>query len=199
MPRPKSHTKDALVEAAMQRFWQYGYAATSMDDLVKATGVSRHGIYSDIGGKRDLFLAGFAAYRDTVVAPALAAMAADGTSTSGLDGIRAYFETQIDLAERVGLPGPGCLVANAMTETAPHDEDVAAEVAAHNQRLTEAFENALRRAAPHLSDTDTASLGAFLTLTAQGLWSISRTTDRASQLRTYVGTLLDLLERRIAP
>lgn len=199
MPRPKSHTKDALVEAAMQRFWQYGYAATSMDDLVKATGVSRHGIYSDIGGKRDLFLAGFAAYRDTVVAPALAAMAADGTSTSGLDGIRAYFETQIDLAERVGLPGPGCLVANAMTETAPHDEDVAAEVAAHNQRLTGAFETALRSDAPNLSDEDIASLGAFLTLTAQGLWSISRTTDQASELRTYVGTLLDLLKQRIAP
>lgn len=183
----------------MQRFWQYGYAATSMDDLVKATGVSRHGIYSDIGGKRDLFLAGFAAYRDTVVAPALAAMAADGTSTSGLDGIRAYFETQIDLAERVGLPGPGCLVANAMTETAPHDEDVAAEVAAHNQRLTGAFETALRSDAPNLSDEDIASLGAFLTLTAQGLWSISRTTDQASELRTYVGTLLDLLKQRIAP
>ena len=174
----------------MQRFWHYGYAATSMDDLVKATGVSRYGIYSDVGGKRDLFLAGFAAYRDTVVAPALAAMETGG--------IRAYFETQIDLAERVGLPGPGCLVANAMTETAPHDAGVATEVAAHNQRLTEAFERALRMAAPHLSDTDTASLSAFLTLTAQGLWSISRTTDQASVLRAYVGTLTDLLEQRIA-
>ncbi|MFN3213137.1 MAG: TetR/AcrR family transcriptional regulator [Henriciella sp.] len=91
MPRPKSHTKDALVEAAMHRFWHYGYAATSMDDLVKATGVSRHGIYSDVGGKRALFLAGFAAYRDTVVAPALAAMETGGTGASGLDGIRAYF------------------------------------------------------------------------------------------------------------
>ena len=182
----------------MQRFWHYGYAATSIDDLVKATGVSRHGIYSDVGGKRDLFLAGFAAYRDTVVAPALAAMEIGGTSAPGLGGIRAYFETQIKLAERIGLPGPGCLVANAMTETAPHDEGIATKVAAHNQRLTEAFENALRSAAPNLYDKDLASLGAFLTLTAQGLWSISRTTDQASVLYDYVGTLLDLLEQRIA-
>jgi hypothetical protein len=54
-------------------------------------------------------------------------------------------------------------------------------------------------AAPHLSDANTASLGALLTLTAQGLWSISRTTDQASVLHDYVGTLLDLLEKRIAP
>ncbi|MFN3213138.1 MAG: hypothetical protein ACE37M_08535 [Henriciella sp.] len=103
------------------------------------------------------------------------------------------------MAESVGLPGPGCLVANAMTETAPHDQDVATKVTEHNQRLTEAFKTALRSAAPNLSGKDIASLGAFLTLTAQGLWSISRATDQASELRDYVGTLLDLLETRIAP
>ena len=194
MPRPKSHTKDSLVEAAMHRFWRYGYSATSMGDLVKATGVSRHGIYSDVGGKRDLFLEGFTAYRETVVRPALQAMT---NGDCGLAGIRAYFETQIDLAESVGLPGPGCLVANAMTETAPHDERVAAKVAEHNQCLATTFEKALNLAAPNLPKKDIAALGAFLTLSAQGLWSISRTTDQASALRNYVGTLLDLLQQRI--
>ncbi|MEO1660784.1 MAG: TetR/AcrR family transcriptional regulator [Pseudomonadota bacterium] len=195
MPRAKTHTKHALIEAAMHHFWRYGYSATSMDDLVKATGVSRHGIYSDVGGKQDLFLCGFAAYRDTVVAPALRAMAA---SDGGLAGIRAYFETQIDLAESVGLPGPGCLVANAMTETAPHDDRVQAEVDAHNQRLTKAFEQALKSAAPDLDAKASASLSAFLTLTAQGLWSMSRSADQAQILRDYVETLLGLVQLRIA-
>ncbi|MEO0608519.1 MAG: TetR/AcrR family transcriptional regulator [Pseudomonadota bacterium] len=196
MPRPKTHTKDSLIQAAMHQFWRYGYGATSMDDLVKATGVSRHGIYAYVGGKQDLFLQGFDAYRDTVVAPALRALQA---GEHGLAGIRAYFDTQIDLAERVGLPGPGCLVANAMTETAPHDDRVQAQVEAHNQRLTRAFDDALKAAAPRLDRQTAAALSAFLTLTAQGLWSMSRTTNHAQTLRDYVETLLDLVKLRIDP
>ncbi|MEM6902905.1 MAG: acetate--CoA ligase family protein, partial [Pseudomonadota bacterium] len=38
-----------------------------------------------------------------------------------LDAIAQYFETQISAAEQAGLPGPGCFVANAATEVAPHD------------------------------------------------------------------------------
>lgn len=165
-----------------------------MDDLVKTTSVSRHGIYSDVGGKRELFLEGFEAYQGVVVTPALTAME---QATSGLRGIRIYFETQIALAESGGLPGPGCLVANAMTETAPHDEDVAAKVAAHNERLTSAFTAAIMKAAPYLPKHQCAALGGFLTLTAQGLWSMSRTVNQASILHDYVQTLMELLERRL--
>lgn len=194
MPRPRTHTKDSLIEAAMHKFWRFGYEATSMDDLVKATGVSRHGIYSDVGGKRELFLESFEAYQKAIVTPALSAME---TATSGLSGIRSYFETQIALAESGGLPGPGCFVANAMTETAPHDEDVAAKVATHNERLTAGFMTAITKAAPNLPQQDRDALSAFLTLTAQGLWSMSRTIGQASRLHAYVGTLMDILERRL--
>lgn len=195
MPRPRTHTKETLIEAAMHRFWRYGFEATSMNDLVKATGISRHGIYSDVGGKRELFLEGFRAYQITVVEPALRAME---TAKPGLSGIQSYFDTQIALAESDGLPGPGCLVANAMTETAPHDEDVAARVTAHNRRLTAAFMAAITRAAPSLPEQERESLSAFLTLTAQGLWSMSRTIDQASVLYDYVGTLMDIMERRLS-
>jgi len=195
MPRSKTHTREALIEAAMHRFWRYGYESTSMDDLVKATGVSRHGIYSDVGGKRKLFLEGFSAYEATIVRPALNAME---TAPSGLSGIQRYFETQIALAKSNGLPGPGCLVANAMTETAPHDEKVAAKVEEHNKHLTASFMTALTKAAPNMSQKDRAALSAFLTLTAQGLWSMSRTISQASTLYDYVRTLMDILERRLA-
>jgi len=165
-----------------------------MDALVKATGVSRHGIYSDVGGKRELFLEGFTAYQNRVVAPALLAIE---SSESGLSGIYKYFETQISLAASGGLPGPGCLVANAMTETAPHDGAVAAKVAEHNHRLTMAFTKAITRQAPDLPEEERKELGAFLTLTTQGFWSMSRTIDQANVLHDYVETLMDLIRRRL--
>jgi len=194
MPRQKSHTKDDLVASAMHRFWQYGYEATSLDDLVKATGVSRHGIYSDVGNKERLYLASFEAYQILIVTPALEGLE---SADAGLAEIQAYFETQIALAESIGLPGPGCLAANAMTETAPHNKDVANQVDAHNARLTAGFLNALKTAATGLPMLEQKKLARFLTVTAQGLWSMSRTVGDAKQLREYVSTLMLLIEGRI--
>ena len=191
MPRRKSYTKDDLVASAMHRFWRYGYEATSLDDLVKATGVSRHGIYSDVGNKEQLYLASFDAYQKLIVTPAVEGLEA---ADSGLAEIKAYFETQIALVETIGLPGPGCLVANAMTETAPHNEDVARLVDAHIARLTAGFLNAQKVAASSLTLQEQKRLARFLTATAQGLWSMSRTVDDAEQLREHVATLILLIE-----
>ncbi|MEO0983667.1 MAG: TetR/AcrR family transcriptional regulator [Pseudomonadota bacterium] len=180
----------------MRHFWSAGYAASSMDTLVKATGVSRHGIYSDVGGKRELYLLGFAAYQAETVTPAFARVEQEDAS---LADVADYFETQIALAESIGLPGPGCLVANAMTETAPHDPDVAARVALHNARLKAGFRNVLSNEAPTLDDTDRDALADFLVVSTQGLWSMSRVVSDAAPLRRHAATLLSLLETRLAP
>jgi TetR/AcrR family transcriptional repressor of nem operon len=71
--RPRSKQRDDLVISAMGVFWRQGFGSTSMADLVKATGVSRGGIYADFGGKEDLFLSCLGAYREQYIEPALAA------------------------------------------------------------------------------------------------------------------------------
>ena len=196
MARPRAHTKDSLVHAAMMQFWHHGYGATSMNDLVKATGVSKHGIYSDVGGKLELYLLAFQAYQASIVSAAFEQVERDG---AGLGEIASYFEAQIALAEKSGLPGPGCLVANAMTETAPHIADVAEQVAHHNARLTAGFRGALANEAKHLPGADLDQLADFLTTSAQGLWSMSRTVETSAPLCAHVATLLDLIKRKLTP
>jgi TetR/AcrR family transcriptional regulator, transcriptional repressor for nem operon len=194
MPRQPSHTAESLAISAMHKFWYQGYEACSVDDLVMATGVSRHGIYASVGGKRDLFLRCFAAYQDEIVTPAVSALEAN---TANLGAIEAYFETQIALAERVGLPGPGCLVANAMTETAPHDTEVRLQVELHNERLRAGFRNALWQAADRLDLNELDQLAEFLATSAQGLWSMSRVVDTAAPLMRHAATLMSLIKARI--
>jgi TetR/AcrR family transcriptional regulator, transcriptional repressor for nem operon len=194
MPRQASHTQDSLITAAMHSFWKQGYEACSMDTLVRDTGVSRHGIYTNVGGKRDLFLKAFAAYQREVVSPAVSMLEVEAAS---LDAIADYFETQIALAERIGLPGPGCFVANAMTETAPHDGDVRTHVESHNVRLKAAFRNALQNSSDLLTAEELNALAEFIATTAQGLWSKSRVVETAAPLRTHVATLMSLLTARI--
>ena len=195
MPRKPAHTPESLIEDAMHHFWHYGYAGSSMDDLVRSTGVSRHGIYKDVGSKHALYLAGFEIYQNNIIFQVFSGVEASG---AGLSAIDAYFEAQIALAEAIGLPGPGCHIANAMTETAPHDRQVRKIVEQHNQRLQSGFENVLRSAAPHMGSAQLSELAEFLVITTQGLWSYSRIIDDGDIMRRHAGSVMDILKARLS-
>jgi TetR/AcrR family transcriptional repressor of nem operon len=195
MPRAKQYDRKEVLARAMALFWARGYYATSIDDLVAATGVSRHGLYAEFGDKRGLFVAVMETYFETVVSPAFSRVEAKG---AGFADIRAYFDTQIGLAVAKALPGSGCLVANTMTESGPHEAAFGVLVRRHLDRLEAGFRNALQQAAARrrrVADID--GLARFLTISAQGLWSVSRVTPEAGPLRAYVDYLLRSVEERL--
>ena len=192
MPRSKTHNKESLARSAMELFWSKGYEATSMNDLVQATGVSRHGIYNDFGGKHSLFVAGFDIYQRCVVTPAFRRVESEG---AGFNELTSYFEYQISQAESFGLPGPGCLVANTLTETTTHHKDVTNCISIHLQKLKSGFENVLVNESCPSNEINT--LSELIVVFTQGLWSTSRVTDDADQLRRSVTTLLDLIKHRV--
>lgn len=195
MPRHKTIAGDALLQRAMEQFWHAGYLGTSVDDLVRATGSTRHTLYAEFGGKLGLLEACLDLYQATVVTPAFAAVEADDAAIAG---IRAYFDTQIRRAARAGLPGPGCLIANLSTEIAPRTPRILARVRAHHQRLHDGFLGALRNAAGGAGDERRLRERAdFLATSAQGLWSHSRTVASAAELRRYARTLVDLIEETL--
>jgi TetR/AcrR family transcriptional regulator, transcriptional repressor for nem operon len=194
MPRVSAKTADAIVDASMRHFWQYGFNATSMDEMVAAIGVSRHAIYTGIGSKHELYRRGFSVYQREIVTPALARVE---QPDAGLDAIGFFLEIQIAAAEKLGLPGPGCLVANAATETAPHDKQISIEVAAHHLRLKQGFAGALTNEQSSLGRDEIEVLADFLVTTTQGLWSMSRTVSSAAPLRAHVATLMSLLKARL--
>ncbi len=195
MPKIKSHSKDSLAVSAMLVFWSRGYSNTSMDHLVQATGVSRHGIYGDFGNKKALFLASLNAYQQTVVSPAFEQVEQENAT---IEAIYRYFEHQISLAEQTGLPGPGCLIANTMTEIADGDREILNQVEFHNRRLDQGFLSVLKRQTSSLTDSDLSVLAQTLTVFAQGLWSASRVSSDASSLRATVFSFMSLIQMRLA-
>ena len=196
MPRAKNHSRTSLIDDAMHCFWTNGYEATSITTLVEATGVSRHGIYQLFDGKHDLFLTCLDTYQKTIVSPAFKAVEA---KTADCTAIRNYFEHQISLAEKIGLPGPGCLVANTMTEIAPHDPKIAECVLHHNDRLQRGFQNALTNTSPSKAPKKKINqLAEYITINAQGLWSYSRSQSSAQPLRRYAAWLVGSVEEALA-
>ena len=62
MGRPKNFSRDGVLEKAIPVFWERGFADTSLQDLEKATGVNKSGLYSEFKDKEDLFQASLQHY-----------------------------------------------------------------------------------------------------------------------------------------
>ena len=57
MGRPKGFNREEVLEKAMPVFWKHGFADTSLQDLERATGVNKSGLYTKFRDKEDLFVA----------------------------------------------------------------------------------------------------------------------------------------------
>lgn len=197
MARTKRYDSDTLADRALNIFWEHGYYATSMDDLVKFTGVNRHSIYKEYGGKRGMFIASFARYQETVVSPAFKQVERSGSDLSDVAG---YFEQQISLAEAGGLPGSGCFVVNSLSEVAPHDEDVMALSLQHNNRLHTGFVQAINNSctpSASLTTKEIQQLAETMVVFTSGLWTLSRSVNKASSLRSTADQFLSLIRSKL--
>ena len=57
MGRPKNFSREEVLEKAMPVFWTHGFSDTSLQDLERATGVNKSGLYAEFRDKEDLFVA----------------------------------------------------------------------------------------------------------------------------------------------
>src|SRR3984957_21331204 len=64
MGRPKTFSRQGVLEKALPVFWRHGYADTSLQEIEEATGVNKSGLYAEFEGKEDLFLQSLRYYLD---------------------------------------------------------------------------------------------------------------------------------------
>lgn len=197
MPRPKSHNRTALVDSALSTFWKAGYHVVSMGDLVRETGVSRGGIYSDFAGKQELFHACLERYQETVVTPNLASVEAD---SAGIEGISQFLETIILAFENSDGPCLGCLVVNTLAQLEPDDTETRELLERHFKRQEDGFRRAIsneNKALKKLNKKEVDALAKFVAISVQGLASRFRTATDAKPLRQFARTLMQILEAQV--
>lgn len=141
MVRIREFDPNEALEAAMETFWELGYQATSIDDLVHATGVSRYGLYTAFGNKHQLFQAALGSYRKRL-ASVLEPLAG---KDAALPEVLAFFE---HTRKEWNQPTQrlGCLLGNTATELSRGDDAIAAIVHKALEELKRLFEKALLRA-----------------------------------------------------
>ena len=112
MPRAEVFDRNRVIEEAKNVFWLKGYNATSMQDLVDATGLNRSSIYNSFGNKMDLFQLTLKKYQkegsgffEVII----------NSNLNGLQSISSVFETTLDMM--INDPErKGCMFINCHTE-----------------------------------------------------------------------------------
>lgn len=191
MARTKEFDRERALERAMQVFWTKGYAATSLDDLLEATGIGRQSLYDTFGSKRALFGEAIQRYADRGTAQ----HACIATSDSPRRAIRELFEQIID--EGPAAQRRGCFGVNTTVELAPHDPDIAKLIAARQRALEDHLYAGIERA-KQLGEVprgkDSRGLARFLVGALQGLRVAATADPGSSALRDIVRITLEALD-----
>lgn len=108
MARPKEFDRDDALGRAMKVFWTHGYDKTSIEDLVKGTGVGRQSLYDTFGDKRAIYLAALDLFRRTHAKEAVVRKA------SPLATLEASFRRMARAA--VAGDGERCMMVDAAVE-----------------------------------------------------------------------------------
>jgi TetR/AcrR family transcriptional repressor of nem operon len=187
MPRSPTFDRDQKLEEAMELFWEQGYEATSVQDLVDHLGLNRSSLYNTFGGKHDLYLEALDRYRASDNR-ALRRHLRD--APTALDGIRRAFAA---VAEQATENECGCFTTNATVERAACDPSTR-ERACETFRVTRSlFREAVERAQDEgtVSDArDSQALGRYLTNAYNGLSLTAKTCPSADVVQDIVDETL---------
>lgn len=134
MPLNKQFDIEETLSKAMRTFWERGYEATSVQDLIDSTGINRGSLYSTYGDKRALFLAALGKYDKDVRRNTLRELEDDHSPRNAIRELLVCFSIK-RLAKG---DTAGCLITNTALELAAHDPDIR-RIVAHAQEQIEDF------------------------------------------------------------
>ncbi|MEU9126335.1 TetR family transcriptional regulator [Streptomyces sp. NPDC048506] len=191
MARTKEFDPDAALQRALELFWERGYEATSLADLVEHLGIARASLYGTFGGKHDLFLKALERYlqlKDSALVEEL------GRPGPVLPAVRALIERY---AEESSADNRGCMVVNTAVELAGRDIAAARVVERSWTTLETSLHVALARARAQGeidADKDPRSLARFLVVLFQGMRVMGRAPADPGRVHDAVRQALALLD-----
>lgn len=126
MGRPRQFDEASALDAAIRCFWSRGYEATSVRDLADAMGITGPSLYNAFGDKRALYLKAIDHYVENGFCDRVRRFE---NQQAPRQAIAAFFDEIVALS-LADAEHKGCLVVNAALETAPHDPEFQAALAA---------------------------------------------------------------------
>lgn len=173
MVRTPAFDPSTALTQVVELFSSKGYSETSMEDIVKATGVSRYGLYGTFGNKRELFEAALDRFADGMGKHSFLRLLEPEAT---LQHIRTIFEERVeDMCCQD--ENKGCLFIHTAMELAPGDDDIRGVLQKFMKRMSKAFAIGLESAKEQgevRADVDAKAAGEMLTSAMFGLAVLGR-------------------------
>ena len=120
MPKVETFNKELVLKQAIEVFHDKGYNATSMQDLVDATGLNRSSIYNSFDSKLNLFILCLKAYNEEFMSQLLNDM---NNANNALHTIETLLNLYMDLIFK-DEKDKGCLITNCTSEMANQEPSI---------------------------------------------------------------------------
>ncbi len=194
MARPAQFDREAVLDKAMQAFWEHGYCATSMANLVETTELKPGSLYAAFESKQGLFLASLDRY---------GANSADRLSQrlaradSPVAAIEAYFDELADTVEG-HADASSCFLVNTVLELSRRDSEVRERINTHFQKIESIFVAALNQAQDMgelAAEVDSEALAAFLMNNIWGLRVLAGTQPKPGRARQIINHVKQALKQ----
>lgn len=192
MARPREFDTDRVLDDAIDLFWRKGYYATSMADLVAATGLHRGSLYAAFGSKAELYERAVDRY---IAAVKLRRALADSRDVPVRDLVRSVLEEVIEAAV-ADEERRGCLMTNAAVELAAHEPRIAERVGAAVGELEALLAERIgeaQRAGEIRGAQSPLALARFVMGTIQGLRVMGKLRPDRRALWDFAAVALDCL------
>jgi TetR/AcrR family transcriptional repressor of nem operon len=192
MVRTRTFDPSSALTSAVEVFASKGYAETSMEDIVQATGVSRYGLYSTFGNKKELFEQSLERFAEGMGKQSFLRLLEPDAS---LGHIRKIFDERVTDMCCVE-ENKGCLFIHTAMELAPQDDDIRGVLQKFMKRMSKAFSIGLESAQERgevRKDVDVRATGELLTSTMFGLAVLGRSGFERATLDSIVDNTLAAL------
>jgi TetR/AcrR family transcriptional regulator, transcriptional repressor for nem operon len=192
MPKVKKFNRERVLEAASSIFHSKGYNGTSIDDILKATGLSRSSLYDSFSDKHSLYLQALEYYRNRET------QQYDTLNQRELNGLQKieYVFTEV-VNHLASNPGDnGCLMVNAAAEMSKRCEKTSQVICNNKESVQDLFAAWLSDAqnSKVISLTHPAeSYSPFLFNALCGLKVLSQSGASRDELNNVVKVTLDAL------
>lgn len=174
MARPRQFDEDAVLRAVCDQFWDAGYAATTLQDLVRVSGLGKGSLYAAFGDKHELFLRVLRRYTASLNHGLRQSV---DSAPRAIEALRSFMTLPVGDPEGLAARR-GCLLANSTTELASADPAVAAEARRTYDGATALLAEGVRQAQAEgdlSSSADPVGTARALLAAQQGLTFMGRT------------------------
>ena len=199
MARPRAFDETQVLNAVRDQFWTAGYAATSLEDLMRVSRLGKGSLYAAFGDKRALFLRALRGYTELTQEHLRRALT---EAPRAIDALGMLLEAPVDDGIEADARR-GCLLANSTCELGNADPEVLAHARETYEASTMLIAECVSRAQDEgdlPADSDAVALARALLAAQQGIVFMSRTGMDADTLTATARSLADrLVPRSSAP